>query len=155
MIVKLTTETDYRNRTMQKKARSGSAVATEPVRSPFLDILEEILPVSDLTNQDLHELWAELPDIEKKLIENPSTENLGRYRTTVMEIARQTLQKNVRVKQLFRKNRHNEKVELNIIEILDERLHKMALMIQSPENSAFSILKGLDEIRGLLLDIQE
>ena len=124
------------------------------VRSPFQLILEEILP-PEQENLDLHSLWSRLPDLEKDLIAKPVQENLDTYKDAVRKIARETLRKNVRVKKLRRKNRRNEIVELNVIEILDDRLQKMALMMQSPANSAFTLLKTMDEIRGILLDVRE
>jgi hypothetical protein len=157
MIVKLTTDTDYKNREARARRSKGpgGSSSVEKSKSPFLEILDEILPASIDQNRDLHDLWSDLPGLERDLIDHPSEENLNIYRETVRLIARMTLDKNVRVAHIYRKNRHNEKIELNLIEIVDDRLHKMALMMRSSSNTAFSILKTLDEIRGLLLDSRQ
>ena len=152
MQVKILTETDYRKKPVKKRDESTAAVQGEG--NSFLNILEEVLPSSIEGNQNLHELWSMLPEREKNLIENPSNKNLEDYREVVRQIASQTLNKNVRLKKIYRKNRRNEKVELHVIEYLDSRIQKMAVMMHSRENSAFNILKTLDEIRGILLDLK-
>jgi len=152
MQVKILTETDYRKKPLKKRDESISPVHSGG--NSFLNILEEVLPSGIAENQNLHELWSRLPEMEKNLIENPSNKNLDDYRETVRQIASQTLNKNVRLKKIYRKNKRNEKVELHVIEYLDSRIQKMAVMMHSRENSAFNILKTLDEIRGILLDLK-
>jgi len=39
--------------------------------------------------------------------------------------------------------------------VIDERLQKMALMMQARGNSAFSMLRTVEEIRGILLDMRD
>ncbi|MDH5654381.1 MAG: YaaR family protein [Spirochaetia bacterium] len=152
MQVKILTETDYRKKTINKRKSSASV---QPLsENSFLNILEEVLPSSLDENKSLHELWSILPDAEKDLIETPSNENLNHYKDVVRQIASQTISMNVRLKKIYRKNRNNEKVELNVIEYLDSRIQKMAVMMQSSGNTAFNILKTLDEIRGILLDLK-
>lgn len=151
MQVTTTTETTRQKRTLGGKTMDR---VKSTARSPFQLILEEILP-PEQDNQSLRNLWSGLPDLEKELIARPTQENLDVYKNTVRKIAQETLRKNVRVKKLKRKNRRNETVELNVIEVLDDRLQKMAIMMHSPGNSAFTLFKTMEEIRGILLDIRE
>ncbi len=137
---------------------TGAATATgavEPVRSPFLQILDEILPAGAVGAADLHELWHKLPDIERELLDHPSNANLARYKEVVIAIARETLRRNTRVKKIRRKNRSGELIELSVVEFIDERLQKMAHMMTAPGNSAYFMLKTVEEIRGALLDVRE
>lgn len=138
-----------------RSARSASVekAATGPA-TPFIEILNNILPPDDVDSYDLNVLWSELPGAERRLLDSPGDENLTVYRDIVKRIAAATLKKNVRVKKLKRKNRRGETVELSVIEIIDERLQKMALLMHSGRNSAFALLKTAEEIRGLLLDIR-
>lgn len=152
MKVRLQTDTDYRKKTREKGA--SSAVPAEKASS-FLEVLEEILPSHLEKNQSLHDLWSVLPDVEKKLIEKPVKENLNEYKRLVREIAEKTLKNNTRVKKIYSKNRRNEKVEHSVVEFIDRRVQAMAVMLHSSENSAFSILKSMEEIRGILLDLKE
>ena len=140
----------------RNKSGGGSTTAVaESASSPFMRILEEVLPSSNPENAELQELWANLPDAEKNLLDHPSNENLYKYRDLVKKIALVTLQRNMRVVKLRRKNRHGEMVELTVVEILNEKLQKMALVMRSPGNSAFMMLRTVEEIRGLLIDVRD
>ena len=163
MQVRLTNDSGVRRRSgagVGTKRSSGSdgAGATTPVsaeRSPFLDILEEVIPSNRPESRDLHALWKSLPETERELLEHPSNANLARYRELVFAIARQTLRQNTRIKKIRRKNRKGELVELSVVEFIDDRLQRMAAMMSAPGNSAFFMLKTVEEIRGALLDVRE
>ncbi|MEQ9365264.1 MAG: DUF327 family protein [Leptospirales bacterium] len=134
---------------------STAAGAVEAVRSPFLQILDEILPAGQVGAADLHQLWKQLPELERELLDHPSNANLSRYKELVIAIARETLRKNTRVKKIRRKNRKGEMIELSVVEFIDDRLQKMAHMMTAPGNSAYFMLKTVEEIRGALLDVRE
>ncbi|MCB1309625.1 MAG: DUF327 family protein [Leptospiraceae bacterium] len=155
MQVRLTTDTDYRrNRTGKARTENRSGSATES-RSPFQSLLEEVLPPDDNEAVDLHRLWEKLPDAERDFLANPTDAHLETYREVVKNIAAITLRRNTRVQKVKRRNRNGEMVELSVLEIIDERLQKMAHLMQSPGNSAFQLLKTVEEIRGILLDVRE
>lgn len=124
-------------------------------KSGFLEILEEVLPPEDAASYDLHGLWSALPDAERQLLDHPSAENFARYRELIKGIAAATLKKNTRVRTLTRRGRKGQDVQLQVVEVIDQRLQQMAIMMQSQRNSAFVMLKTFEEIRGLLLDVRE
>jgi len=153
MQVKLATENTGRKRA---GGRGETARTEKTEKTPFLDILKEVLPVQDDDSRELHELWAGLPSAEKDLLEKSSEENLKKYRNLVRRIALDTIKKNVRIKSLKRKSSHSgETIEMKVVDVIDERLQKMALLMHSPGNSAFAMLRAMDEIRGMLLDLRE
>ncbi len=154
MQVRVTTDAevaDIRRKSTAKKSPRSSAV--HPERSPFLSILEEVLP-GDSANGPLQTLWENLPGLERDLLDHPSNENFRKYRETVTEIAKETLRINVQAKKLQFKRRSQE-YEHTVIHVIDQRLQKMALVMLSRDNSAFALLKSVEEIRGLLLDMRE
>ncbi|MCR9142554.1 MAG: YaaR family protein [bacterium] len=168
MQVRLTTDSPRRKPTGRTRAGSSesglgassagstsAAAPVEAVRSPFLQILDEILPVHQTGTADLHTLWKQLPELERELMDHPSNANLARYKELVIAIARETLRKNTRVKKIRRKNRKGEMIELSVVEFIDDRLQKMAHMMTAPGNSAYFMLKTVEEIRGALLDVRE
>ncbi len=97
---------------------------------PFQVLMDEILPPDDVGKFDLNRMWKQLPQIEKDFIANPTQKYLEAYRSMVRSIARASLQKNIRIKKM--KKHVNSKRLLSWMEIIDQRLHKMALLIQSP-----------------------
>jgi uncharacterized protein YaaR (DUF327 family) len=119
----------------------------------FDELIEEIIPQNK--EPELNQLWKELPIIEKKLIENPTEEHLEQYKKLVKNIAELQLKKNMKIETLKRKTTSGKEIILSYVKIIDEKLHKMMLAIQSKKNTAFEILRNLKEIRGLLLDLKQ
>ena len=159
MRVVTATETALRGRARRKAGRTDGSKeprALRPVeRSPFSDILEEILPASQADSEDLHRLWSDLPQAERNLLDVPSADNFNSYRDLVKQIAAATLKKNVKLRSMSRKGSKGQDLKLQVVEFVDERLQKMAVMMHSPRNSAFAMLRKFEEIRGMLLDVRQ
>ncbi len=119
----------------------------------FLDILESIVPSNHENTRALNELWKDLPELEKALISNPNHKNLSEYKKHIKQIAELILKKNYKVIQAPTRGRNDTK-DIRYVKIIDEKLDLLANTMFSPTNSAFGILKQLDEIRGLLIDLK-
>ncbi|BDA80670.1 hypothetical protein LPTSP3_g36000 [Leptospira kobayashii] len=119
----------------------------------FLEILESIVPSDGENTKELNELWKDLPDLEKALIANPNHSNLKEYKEHIKNIAQLILKKNHKVMQAPSRGRNDNK-DIRYVKIVDEKLDLLAKTMFSPNNSAFAILKQLDEIRGLLIDLK-
>jgi uncharacterized protein YaaR (DUF327 family) len=133
----------------------SSIRSVDRVESPFQRILDEVLPPESHKSADLNQLWSELPGAEKALIELGSEENLIRYRNLVKDIVKATISTNLQLKKMKRRSRSGEDMELTVLRVVDERLRSMVAMLHSPRNSAFQLMKSMDEIRGLLLDVKD
>lgn len=157
MQIRLTTDAPGRKTAKssdRKKAKSLAGSDDMRVKSPFESILDEVLPPENDSDVDLHELWSSLPELENQLIESPTDKNLKAYRDLIKAILKETIQRNTAVRKLVRKGRSGGEYEMNVVSIVDERLQKMIYAIRSPGNTAFQILKNIEEIRGMLLDIK-
>jgi len=155
MQIRTTTDPNTRLR-RDRKLRSEKGAATSSVShegNSFQDILTQVLPATNETTADLHSLWSDLPAKEKLLIEDPSAENLAAYKQLVKDIAHSILKNNMKVAKIKRRVKGND-VELNVLEVIDKRLHQMMMALQSKSNTGFQILRNLDEIRGLLMDLR-
>lgn len=122
-------------------------------KQSFLDILESIVPAGEENTKELNELWKDLPDLEKKLISDPNHKNLKEYKDHIKQIASLILKKNYKVQQAPLRGRNDQK-DIRFVKVIDEKLDILASTMFSPSNSAFTILKQLDEIRGLLIDVK-
>ncbi len=136
-------------------AADGAARVEGEKRTPFTEILAEVLPPLDSANEDLHQLWSDLPQAERDILETPSAQHFAAYRELVRRIAAATLRRNARVRTMVRRGTRGTELKLSVVEFIDERLQKMAVMMHSPRNSAFALLRAFEEIRGLLLDVKE
>lgn len=119
----------------------------------FLEILESIVPSNQDSTKHLNELWRSLPDLEKALIQTQSKNNLENYKKHIKEIAEIILKENYKVEQAPRRNKADLK-ELKYVKILDEKLHILANTMFSSNNSAFSLLRQFEDIRGFLVDLK-
>ena len=153
MQIRLTTETDLRRRNTQKTLSAAKGGAG-PKANSFQSMMDEVLPPEQETNLDLNRLWKELPDVERDLLGHSSQENLDRYRKIVIQIAKMTLKKNVSFKKIKQRKAQGKWVELSVVEYVDERLQKMIGLLRAPQNSAFAMLKSIEEIRGILMDLR-
>ncbi|MCU0823300.1 MAG: YaaR family protein [Leptospira sp.] len=122
-------------------------------KQSFLEILESIVPASEENTKELNELWKDLPDLEKKLISDPNHKNLNEYKEHIKQIASLILKKNYKIQQAPLRGRNDQR-DIRFVKIVDEKLDILARTMFSPSNSAFTILKQLDEIRGLLIDVK-
>lgn len=136
-----------------KKSESSTPLTNH--KPEFLELLESIAPKNKESTRDIHDLWKELPGIERDLIDNKSPANLERYKNQVKALLLAILNSNTKLKTQFTpiKNSSSKK-EFTHVEILDDKLKLLAETISHPHNSAFQILKSLDNIKGFLLDIQ-
>ena len=115
--------------------------------------MDEVLPIENESNQDLHLLWKELPGMQRSFLSSNSHKDLETYRQTIIQIARLTLKQNVQSKKIYKKNLQGDTIELRTISFINKHLQIMANTMHSPQNSAFTLLKAMDEIRGILLNI--
>ncbi|MCB1172022.1 MAG: DUF327 family protein [Leptospiraceae bacterium] len=155
MQVQITNQHSHRTATRQGRKAAKNSASSPVEKSPFQSLLEEVLPASTPQSADLQDLWLELPAVERDLLEHPSNANLDRYRQTVLQIAREVLQQNVKVRKVFRQNSRKEKVELTLLEFVNHKLRKMAEAILNPDLPAFYLLRTTSEIRGVLLDYRQ
>lgn len=123
-----------------------------PKKAEFASLLNELIPQDK--EPELHELWSQFLETEQELIRNPVEANLEKYAGLVKRIAQLLIQKNTRLKTLKRKTASGKEILLTYVEVIDEKLQKMVLAIQSKKNTAFEILRNLYEIRGLLFDLK-
>ncbi|MCW7480125.1 YaaR family protein [Leptospira kanakyensis] len=136
-----------------KEKLSGSFAPVDESKQSFLEILESIVPSGKEETRELNELWKDLPDLEKELIKDPNHRNLESYKKHIKQIAELILKKNYKVMQAPQRGRNDQK-DVRYVKVVDEKLDLLAKTMFSPNNSAFVILKQLDEIRGLLIDLK-
>ncbi|TGL15158.1 YaaR family protein [Leptospira meyeri] len=136
-----------------KEKLNGSFGSVDESKQSFLEILESIVPSGKEETRELNELWKDLPDLEKDLIKDPNHKNLESYKKHIKQIAELILRKNYKVMQAPQRGRNDQK-DVRYVKVVDEKLDLLAKTMFSPNNSAFVILKQLDEIRGLLIDLK-
>ncbi len=155
--MKIVTNTESLKSSQDKKSktiRSESSASVENKEPSFLDILEAIVPSSKEETREINQLWQKLPDIEKRFLKEPNQENLNSYKTLVKEITSAILKNNMQLVQARQRGRSDKKILMSV-KIIDENIQVLAMTMLNPANSAFSLLKQIERIRGLLMDLKE
>ena len=138
----------------KSKIRSESNSGVAPKDNSFLEILEQIVPSSREETREINELWQKLPDIEKNFLKEPNRHNLETYKSLVKDITNAILKSNTHLVQARQRGRMDKKV-LMTVKVIDDNIQILAMTMLNPANSAFSLLKQIEKIRGLLLDLSK
>lgn len=98
----------------------------------------------------IEELLDELKDQEKRFLQNQSGNELERYKALLQTIIKSLLDDGLKEKTLKRKKKNWG--DFVIIEKINARLLELTEAI-TKGNRAFNLLKTMEEIRGLVLDL--
>jgi len=102
----------------------------------------------------LEELMTDLQDQEKRFLDAQSLYELEKYKALVKKILKMILENSFVSRKLDLTSREKRmgKVEKTVIDKIDENLLKLSQMI-TRNSDAFSLLKTIEEIRGLIFDL--
>jgi uncharacterized protein YaaR (DUF327 family) len=145
------------NNTNEKKSKTLKSEGTSPVSqkdSSFLEILEQIVPSTREETREINVLWQKLPDVERNFLQEPNRKNLETYKELVKDITNAIIKSNTSLVQARQRGRMDKKV-LMTVKVIDENIQLLAMTMLNPANSAFGLLKQIERIRGLLLDLNK
>jgi len=102
----------------------------------------------------IEELMTDLQDQEKRFLDSQSLYELEKYKALIKKILKMILENGFESRRLDLTSREKRmgKVEKTVIDKIDENLIKLAQMI-TRSSDAFDLLKTIEEIRGLILDL--
>jgi uncharacterized protein YaaR (DUF327 family) len=98
----------------------------------------------------IDELMEDLKDQEKRFLEKQNDHELLRYKALVQKIIKQIIAEGLQEKTLKRKKKNWG--DYVIIEKINTKLLDLTSAI-TRQNKAFNLLKTIEEIRGLILDL--
>jgi uncharacterized protein YaaR (DUF327 family) len=98
----------------------------------------------------IEELLENLKDQEKRFLETQSEYEMNRYKALIQKIIKSILDEGLREKTLKRKKKNWG--DFVIIEKINTKILDLTSAI-TKQNKAFNLLKTIEEIRGLILDL--
>ena len=98
----------------------------------------------------IEELLQDLKDQEKRFVDQQTEYELNRYKALLQKIIKSILSEGLREKVLKRKKKNWG--DMVVIEKIDAKLLEITGAI-TRQNKAFNLLKTMEEIRGLILDL--
>lgn len=99
----------------------------------------------------LEELMDDLREQEKKFLGKQTLYELNRYKSIVQKILKTILSDGFKTEKLKRVRR--DRADFIIVQDINKRLLEISKNITDKTNKAFNLLKEIDEIRGLILDL--
>ena len=93
-------------------------------------------------------------DKNSKGIKSDGSSKIKDKENSFLSILESILKNNTQLTQARQRGRNDKKI-LMTVKILDENIQILASTMLSPQNSAFSLLKQIERIRGLLMDLKE
>jgi len=97
----------------------------------------------------IEDLLSDLEENEKRFLDKQSLYELNSYRAIVQKILKMVMDEGFSTHVL--KRSRSGKADFVIIEKINEKLDEITRRVSS--SSAFSLLKSIEEIRGLILDL--
>jgi uncharacterized protein YaaR (DUF327 family) len=102
----------------------------------------------------IEELMTDLQDQEKRFLDAQSLYELEKYKALIKKILKMILENGFESRKLDLSSREKRmgRAEKTVIDKIDEDLIKLAHMI-TQKSDAFSLMKTIEEIRGLIFDL--
>jgi uncharacterized protein YaaR (DUF327 family) len=98
----------------------------------------------------IEQLMQDLKDQEKRFLEQQTEHEMNRYKALVQKIIKSILAESLQERTLKRKKKNWG--DYIVIDKINEKLLDLANAI-TKQNKAFDLLKTMEEIRGLILDL--
>lgn len=134
-------------KTKVKSKKKSSSVSEKD--SPFRTTLKSIVTFE--FQGTIEELTNELKDQEKRFLDQQSPYELNRYKALVQKILKTILDEGFKTGSL--KRTRKDRADFVIIQEINEKLLEISMAITRKNNEAFNLLKKIEEIRGLILDL--
>ncbi|MDY6935326.1 MAG: DUF327 family protein [Spirochaetota bacterium] len=99
----------------------------------------------------IEDLLNDLREEEKRFIDNQSLNNLERYKGIVQQILKKILDKGFDTKTL--RSCKRDRADFIIVQEINSQLIQISSAITHRTNSAFNLLKKIEEVRGLIFDL--
>ena len=144
------TSTDLKkDEKLKIKTKKRSAFSSSGLSKTFDASLQNALHFE--FHDTIEGLMSDLGEQEKRFLDRQTPYELNRYKALVKDILKTILEGSLKVTPLKRQRR--DRADFAIIEEINSKLLSMSDAV-TRNNRAFDLLKTVEEIRGLLLDLQ-
>lgn len=127
-------------------------IAATPNLSPYVQ--ERILQVSDPTLRgELSNLIIEVDDRARRLLSAKGRGEFEEYKTAVKKFMNRVLPCSYKAEETQTQRKDGKFVMFLMVRRLDEALENIAQLLMQGQQDPMRLVAGMDEIRGLLLDL--
>lgn len=135
---------------------SGPGPAPETTPPPALSpsVMERIQQVTDPgLRAELGPLIAEVDDRARRLMTAQGRGEFGQYKAAVKNFMSKVLPQSYRAEETRGQRKDGKFVVYLMVKKVDEALEDLAQLLMQGQQDSLKLVAGLDEIRGLLLDM--
>jgi len=122
------------------------------VERPFSAVLQT--EQDEVREIDLAKALEEVDEYAKRLSESPVMQNLLRYKKKVRDVLRFLVEKSFQVEENTVYDYQGRRRLFVLVENIDQKLEELTREFLNKHTSSLDLVSRLDEIRGLLLDLQ-
>ncbi len=114
------------------------------------------LTSTDISGEDdLEKLLDEVQESGRHLVAYPGPENVQAYKERVRRFIKQVLKRSVTLSEVEGRLRKDMKrPKYLLLQVIDEKLEKLGAYILTDQKDKLEILRKVDELHGLLIDLQ-
>lgn len=131
-----------------RSRKSGKGVSVK--HSPFLEILEQEKVIQTI---DLDKALELIDEIGRELRQRPSYRELRAYKDAIRSFLSLAIEKMYRVETKRFVDLSGRRRVYFLVDCVDEKLEELTQLILESQVPTIELTRRLDEIRGLLLDI--
>lgn len=140
--------------TKKNPAQSGRmerAAKVSPIQRSFQDVFQEKMPAS--WQESLELLLNKLEEAGQRLVKTFSIYDLIEYKDTLRSFLNDSLKKAFGLKEEMSYFRGGRPKIYQYIEVIDQELEDLSKLVLAQQKDSVKVLKKLDSIRGLLVDL--
>lgn len=104
-------------------------------------------------NREITEILEQINKLSEILIEAPTIENIKSYKSVVRYFLEYVVKNLFEVEEKVSGNNILKRKRFTLIKIVDKKLEQLAVDVLNSQKKQFDILKRVDEINGLLVNI--
>lgn len=116
----------------------------------FSSVLTEA--VATETEHAVDSMMNDLSEQERRFLDTQSQYELNKYKLLLQKIMKELVSDSYQTKIIDRRSRN--RADYLIINQINEKIDSLAKILVSSDNKAFSLMKTMEEIRGLIYDLR-
>ncbi|HEY1405199.1 MAG TPA: DUF327 family protein [Spirochaetota bacterium] len=145
-MIEITAHTTSGDKKLDNRKNARSTRAKE---ASFDQVLSGV--VEKETERGIESLMNDLRDQERRFLDSQSLYELQKYKTMLQKILKMVVGESYKTATIDRRRR--DRADYLIVNKISEKMDELARIFATSENKAFSLMKTLEEIRGLLCDL--
>ena len=153
----LSGKSDYFKKNKKKVAKkrnnkiSFSSIVNSEIQTDSREGISEISEAYN--NEDIETVLDKVFEIGEELKDKQSFENIKRYKNVIKQFLEYIVKNTLALEETTSGVNILKRKKFTLIKIIDKKLESLALDVLSRQKKQFDILKRIDEINGLIVDL--